>query len=876
MPNLHTINFRHLANYTWLLALIGCLSAIPFSGDLRAAQVFNDPTEGQGSAEMTVWTTGANVNGELGVGDTTQRRAFTQIVGGPADRNISAVVGGRNCSMALADDGTLWATGASSHGQLGFGDTCYRTIFSQVEGGLAGLSVTAVAGGYRHSLALTSDGRLWATGYNFSGELGLNGTNERRWFTQVRGDLADKRIVAIAGKDYHSLALASDGTLWAAGDNAWGELGLGDTTERHSFTPVDGYLTGKTVTAIAAGQWHSLALTDDGALWATGYNACGQLGLGDTADRHRFTQVGGDIADKTVVAITTGKWFSFALCSDGTLWGAGDNSSSQLGLDGGVTNSSFTQVSDGLAGKVVTAIAAGERHSLALASDGSLWATGSSLDGQLGMGDTTGSARFTKVSGPSPVVHIAAGSDHSLIVARTWTLNVQSTPVTGVAIASATGHGGTTDYRKAATGNTMVTLTALPTASDGSADYHFLQWNGTPDDTVFTDDNRTISFAIQSNLTVTSEYAIDTWTLDVKSSPFTGVEISSTTGHGGTTDYEKTLNDNETVELTAPVGKSVGETDYHFVQWSGVPEGAEVSDGGRTVSFSMNVDVALTAEYAIETWTLAVNSQPIAGIPISSTTGHGGTTNYERNVGAGAVVTLTAPATAGSRYFQRWVDDAGVALSRAPTISLTVNASTSLTAVYGDMQLQYPSANGIGVEWGRTYVIQWKSSMSSQIRMKIELWNAQGAHWVLAPSIPNLGTWQWRVGDFDPKTQTAYPSGDGYRIRINAIYYGVEDYSDYSFSIGVPTSLEITGPRQVNEGASAQYRCFAHYDFGSPAEVTASVTWKASSQYAKLDKTGQLTAKAVRSDQPCTITASYGKGAAALTGTYDITLMNVR
>src|SRR5690606_17912667 len=101
-------------------------------------------------------------------------------------------------------------------------------------------------------------------------------------------------VAAIAGGEEHSMALKTDGTVWASGYNFWGQLGDGTTTSHP--TPVQvkrvggaGYLTG--VTAIAAGEWHSLALLTDGTVWAWGLNTLGQLGDGTTDNRSTPVQV---------------------------------------------------------------------------------------------------------------------------------------------------------------------------------------------------------------------------------------------------------------------------------------------------------------------------------------------------------------------------------------------------------------------------------------------------------------------------------------------------------------------------------------------------------------------------------------------------------
>src|SRR5207248_15835 len=132
---------------------------------------------------------------------------------------VAAITGGENHSLALKSDGTVWAWGVNGYGQLGDGTTTNSSTPVQVRdlsgGYLSG--VVAVAGGDLHSLALKSDGTVWAWGYNGDGELGNGTTTNSSWPVQVR-DLSGgylSGVVAVAGGNLHSLALKSDGTVYA-------------------------------------------------------------------------------------------------------------------------------------------------------------------------------------------------------------------------------------------------------------------------------------------------------------------------------------------------------------------------------------------------------------------------------------------------------------------------------------------------------------------------------------------------------------------------------------------------------------------------------------------------------------------------------------
>lgn len=184
----------------------------------------------------------------------------------------------------------------------------------------------------------------------------------------------------IAGGDFHVIALKADGTIWAWGLNAYGQIGDGTTVDRHS--PV---LIGSGYTAVTAGRYHSLAVKADGSLWAWGFNEDGQLGDGSTTNRAAPVKVGDGFSK-----VAAGIVFSLALKADGSLWSWGTNLAGALG-DGteyewrpGIILKEVLFPAE--IGSGYTAIWAGNYHALALKTDGALWAWGLNDLGQLGLG----------------------------------------------------------------------------------------------------------------------------------------------------------------------------------------------------------------------------------------------------------------------------------------------------------------------------------------------------------------------------------------------------------------------------------------------------------------------------------------------------------
>ena len=234
--------------------------------------------------------------------------------------------------------------------------------------------VTKIAAGGGHSLFLKSDGSLWAMGYNYDGQLG-DGTYNT---TNLPEQIVASGVTAIAAGGFHSLLLKSDGSLWAMGNNYFGQLGDGTTDSGNYYTNLPEQIVASGVTAIAGGGFHSLLLKSDDSLWAMGDNEYGQLGDGT----HNSTNRPEQIVASNVTAIAAGGDHSLFLKSDGSLWAMGDNYYGQLG-DGTYNQ---TNQPEQIVATNVTAIAAGEYHSLLLKSDGSLWAMGDNGYGELGDG----------------------------------------------------------------------------------------------------------------------------------------------------------------------------------------------------------------------------------------------------------------------------------------------------------------------------------------------------------------------------------------------------------------------------------------------------------------------------------------------------------
>jgi alpha-tubulin suppressor-like RCC1 family protein len=237
-------------------------------------------------ANGTVLSWGGNTFGQLGVPfdgacfDLSRRRTTPVLVSGLT--NIVAIAAGGTHSLALRADGKVFAWGAGSDGQLGGGTftDCQRQ--PELVSSLS--AVTNIAAGLTHSLALDARGAMFAWGANRAGQLGIGGRENQASPLRVQG-LA--RVQGIAAGALHSLALEANGVMKASGENESGQFGNGLSDNSDVFVNVNS--SRADIHSVAAGGFHSLALTRDGALLGWGQNREGQLATGD--DESQFEPV---------------------------------------------------------------------------------------------------------------------------------------------------------------------------------------------------------------------------------------------------------------------------------------------------------------------------------------------------------------------------------------------------------------------------------------------------------------------------------------------------------------------------------------------------------------------------------------------------------
>jgi alpha-tubulin suppressor-like RCC1 family protein len=329
-------------------------------------------------ADGSLWAWGRNTWGQLGNGKKSlfAEEETTSPIRIGTTNDWASVSAGYDHSLAIKTDGGLWAWGHNLRGQLG--DSTITDKTSPIRIGTANDWASVSAGG-NYSLAIKADGSLWAWGRNTWGQLG-NG-REGEGEAEIDPIRIGTGYAAVVASSKHNLAIKKDGSLWAWGSNTWGQLGNGTTTDKTSPVRIG---TANDWAMVSIGD-HSLAIKTDGSLWVWGNNDTGQLGNGRNGKDEFESNPIRIGADKNWALVSAGTACSFAIKTDGSLWAWGWNEYGQLG-DGTMTDRNSPVRIDTAND---WASMSGRAHSLAIKKDGSLWAWGSNNSGQLGDGTTT-------------------------------------------------------------------------------------------------------------------------------------------------------------------------------------------------------------------------------------------------------------------------------------------------------------------------------------------------------------------------------------------------------------------------------------------------------------------------------------------------------
>eukprot|EP00667_Euglena_gracilis_P000162 EG_transcript_162 len=355
--------------------------------------------------------TGLNEDGQLGVGDTTNRRVPTAVLrdSGLAIRNVSL---GLLHTLFLHGD-LLHVTGANGLGQLGLGDDVDRNRSAFLPSP-DGQPVRSIAAGSWHSAFITAAGALYVFGSNDAGQLGLGHQTMMATPQRLSTDIA---VVEVALGGQHSAFRLANGSIYTTGKNDAGQLGLGDTVDRSTPAEV-GAAVGLTIQQLALGGAHSAFLTAGGALYMFGSNDAGQLGLNTSQDAPSPQQLSLSV-DITVTAVALGLSHSAFVTATGALYIFGSNDAGQLGIGRASAVPVQLAAPDGLP---VVSVAVGGMSSAFITSSSRdlgtsqfrVYTFGSNGYGQLGLGDEVDRAAPTRVTAlQAPPFYVYVGGAHT-------------------------------------------------------------------------------------------------------------------------------------------------------------------------------------------------------------------------------------------------------------------------------------------------------------------------------------------------------------------------------------------------------------------------------------------------------------------------------
>jgi alpha-tubulin suppressor-like RCC1 family protein len=363
----------------------------------------------------SLWAWGKNDSGELGTGNTTSSNKPVHI---GTSTTWSAVAAGESFSLGLKTDGTIWAWGHNTGGELGNGTaTTSQTSPVQVckTSGLAcfGNKYVAIAAGRHHALAIRNDGTLWAWGKNDRGQLGDHTTTDRVYPTQE--SLRRTDWVSVSAGRAHSVATTAESKAWSWGANEHGQLAQGDLVDES--VPSSEYFFASDWAQVVAGDDHTLAVKYDGTLWGWGSSAKGQLGLPSGAQTEFPLQIG---TDTDWAQAAAGGNTSAGRKRGGRVLTWGGAGSGQLGntstTDTSAPGSVYGNPSDWIS------LSMGYKRMFAVKADGQVWGWGDNGSGQVGIGSTQTPLTLpnsTYFSRTKPTISIKSPLDRSSVQANT-------------------------------------------------------------------------------------------------------------------------------------------------------------------------------------------------------------------------------------------------------------------------------------------------------------------------------------------------------------------------------------------------------------------------------------------------------------------------
>ncbi|QVK16776.1 DUF5011 domain-containing protein [Mycoplasmatota bacterium] len=372
------------------------------------------------TSEGKIFTWGRNNDSQLGDGTTTNKSTPTEITSNfndvvvekiylPISETIQKLSLGTYHSLAITSEGRIFTWGFNDYGQLGDGTTTARNTPTEITGNFnlgEGETITEVSLGYSNTSVITSEGRIFTWGCNNTSQLGDGTTTARYTPTEITSHfyLGDgETITKVSLGKYHSSAITSEGRIFTWGNNYYGQLGDGTTTARYTPTEITSHFNlgeGETITEVILGCTHSSAITSEGRIFTWGNNNYGQLGDGTTTNKSIPTEITIGVGE-TITEVSLGYSHSSAITSEGRIFTWGMNYYGQLGDGTSIDKNIPIEItSNFILGfeETITEVILGHYHSSVITSEGRIYTWGANHTGQLGDGTTTNKSIPTEIT----------------------------------------------------------------------------------------------------------------------------------------------------------------------------------------------------------------------------------------------------------------------------------------------------------------------------------------------------------------------------------------------------------------------------------------------------------------------------------------------
>jgi alpha-tubulin suppressor-like RCC1 family protein len=373
-------------------------------------------------SDGSMYAAGFNTVGELGLGNNNITNVFTMTatnIVGKKNVNIST---GNYFTNLLTSDGYIFATGYNEYGQLGIGisgyDSSSNLFLYMTINGTTPISyvINAVNSNpvpFRHLVIVQENGTIYGAGSNSYGQLGNNNYSYNTLITITKPLVLIPQVISYG--TYHTVILFSDGSIYGTGNNQYGQLGIGNNTSQNALVQMS-ITSGLRPRTVSCGDLHTMVLMSDGSIYGTGDNQYGQLGNGNTISQNvliPLINTTGQIPN----SISCGDNYTIVLMKNGSIYGTGNNDYGQLGI-GNMNNQNTLTLMLNNTGLIPSSISCGKNHTVILMTTGDIYGVGYNVYGELGIANNTSQSSLILMinsTGKNPIA-VSCGSNHTIVL----------------------------------------------------------------------------------------------------------------------------------------------------------------------------------------------------------------------------------------------------------------------------------------------------------------------------------------------------------------------------------------------------------------------------------------------------------------------------